>query len=223
MGTVSVIIPTRGTVFARCIRSVMENLDSCALPHKIIFHSGDPIPDCFNIPIAQERLTRDPDYIWIVEEDIEVPAVGLYQLMQAQSDIAAIDYPFPNGYGCAAYYKGKPMWVGTGCTLIKRRVLDEIPQPWFRTDIHYLIDGKGFFREHEAKASGYGGHDIRFCLVAKKTGFSIDVVPSITAKHYKIEAPGKAGDNNGVHTITCYDHITKPHVLRQNPLTSVST
>ena len=132
MGKISVIIPTRGLVVAQCISSVMSELQNTDITSHIVIQEGLSIPDCFNDPIKHELSIFDPDYILIIEEDVAIPHGGLQSLLQADYDITAIDYPLSNGYGCVAWYKGKPMWCGTGCTLIKRRVFEEMLFPWFR-------------------------------------------------------------------------------------------
>lgn len=218
---VTVIIPTRGLVVAQCITSVLSSLKDTPVTSHIVLHSGDTIPDCFNKPIYA-WLARS-DYIWLVEEDVEVPYRALSHLLAADADIAAIDYPFPNGYGCVAWYEGKPMWTGTGCTLIKREVFERMTRPWFRTDIHYIIDDRGGFHEHLATVPGYGGHDIRFGLMANSMGMSIKVVPSMTAKHWKMVKEGKPGDNTGKHEMRALDWIQHTNILKKNPVSAVRT
>ena len=217
MGTISAIIPTRGYIVASCIESVLDNLKD--MDYRIVFSKGHSIPDCFTIPIRDE-LRFGANYIWLVEEDVEVPRYGLQSLLAADYDISAIDYPFPNGVGCAAYHKGKPLWCGTGCTLIKRRVFDGVWQPWFRTDVDYIINDDGTFTENEGVLNKYGGHDIYFCLKARRLGFTLGVVPNITARHFKIKKMGEAGVNNGAHEFTVYDHIKKINVMKGDPLDS---
>lgn len=221
---ITVIIPTRGFVVAQCISSVLSSLKSSPLTSHIVFHTGDTIPDCFNKPI--ETALHDSDYIWLVEEDVEVPLFGLSSMLALDADIVAVDYPFPNGSGCVAWYNGTPMWTGTGCTLIKKRVFEMMPKPWFRTDIEYIIENNGRFREKRIDNPGYksyGGHDIRFGLMAHKLGLTIKVVPAMTAKHWKMVKSGKPGDNNGTHEMVALDAITKRHILTKDPVLAVRT
>lgn len=220
MGSISVVIPTRGLVVAQCISSVLDEFRRSGVTSHIVIQDGLTIPDCFNIPIQNELTLHHPDYLWLVEEDVEVPRGGLQSLLAADNDITAIDYPLANGYGCVAYYKGKPMWCGTGCTLIKRRVFQYMLKPWFRTDINYLINPNGTFTLKEGIQNGYGGHDIHFCITARNFGFSLGVVPSTTASHYKLIDSGQKSDNRGVHTFVVHDHILHPHVLKGDPLDS---
>jgi len=216
---ISVVIPSRGFILARCIDSVLRNLRELDVSYHITVPSGYTIPNCFNLPIQNELLVYHPDYVWIVEEDVEVPAGGLRGLLGTGGDISTIDYPFPNGFGCVAYYKGVPQWTGTGCTLIKKQVFDEIPFPWFRTDILYNQDNNGNFTQAKTGPGykRYGGHDIHFGLTAKHLGLSIKVVPNMTAKHMKLKSLGKESDNEGQHVLTIYDRIEHPHILRRDP------
>lgn len=216
---ISVVIPSRGLLLARCIDSVLRNLHELGVDYHLTIPSGYAIPTCFNVPIQNELIVYKPTHVWIVEEDVEVPSGGLRALLGAGGDISAIDYPFPNGYGCVAYYKGVPQWTGTGCTLIKRGVFEELAFPWFRTDIIYNKDNNGNFTQKIA-APGYkryGGHDIHFGIIARHFGLSIKVVPNMTARHIKLKSMGKEGENEGQHSFTVYDHIQHPHVLRRDP------
>lgn len=216
---IATIVPTRGWVHAACITSVLENLDSVGIVRRPFFQTGLGIPACFNVPIQDQLLTYQPDYIWLVEEDVEVPRGGLEALLMSKADVTAIDYPFPTGYGCVGYFQGKPMWTGTGCTLIRARVFDKydgIPDPWFRGDIAYE-EGEENYWKREGLVKSYGGHDIHFGLTVQKFGFTIGVVPNMTARHWKIKKAGDSGENDGVHQFIVYDHIKHANALKNDP------
>ena len=59
--------------------------------------------------------------------------------------------------------------TGTGCLLIKAEVFDNLPEPWFKFDIH---QGRPV------------GEDIYFCSEARKAGHKIYVDTSIEVGHY---------------------------------------
>jgi len=217
--TIGVIIPSRGLVVAETIQSVIANVQDAGVEAYYAIPTGYNIPDCFNKPIA-DMIALHPfiQYVWIVEEDVEVPRHGLQALIKQHTDIAAIDYPFPNGYGCVAYYRGKPVWCGTGCTLINMSVFRKLQYPWFRTDVAYIIEEDGAFsRRIVPSATRYGGHDIDFCLTAQHNGLSLSVVPDMLGKHRKLKNLGASGINNGRHEFVTYSEILKVNTLKRNP------
>lgn len=219
---VTIVIPTRGVIVGECIQSILQNVKEAGVEYRLITISGLSIPDCFNQGVL-EALQEPTDYIWFVEEDVITPRLGLKKLLQAEADVAVIDYPMKNGYGTVAYHNGKPMWCGTGCTLIKRNVFEKIGQPYFRTDILYEISIEGKFSERKVPAMlRYGGHDIRFGLVVNKLGLNIKSIPNETCIHKKLISLGQAGTNSGAHTFQVLTTIEKPSILKKNPLPCVT-
>lgn len=220
---VSIIIPTRGWVHAACMTSVLDNIRTAEVNTHLVIQTGLPIPDCFNVPVEEEMATFNPDYYWFVEEDVEPPFRALQALLRSQYDVTAIDYPLSTGYGCVGWYRGRPMWCGTGCTLVNARVFDMVhgvPRPWFRSDVAYEEGEDNYFRREGIKNT-YGGHDIHFGIMVNKSGLSMGVIPNMTARHWKLKKSGEGATNTGTHEFVVYDHIAHANVLPFNPLDAI--
>jgi hypothetical protein len=160
-----------------------------------------PIPDCFNIPIESLLWENKAiTHIWIVEEDVMTPYNGLRWLLDMDADVSVIDYPLRNGFSTVVTSGKKILWCGTGCTMIKRKVLETIGFPYFRTDGCFWIDEDGTHVWKQGIKPSYGGHDIRFGIDVNNLGFRIQQAP-VTAQHLELISRGETAVNNGTHTI----------------------
>jgi hypothetical protein len=113
-------------------------------------------------------------------------------MLAVDGDVVAINYPLKQApdHLCCGYVFGELIWVGLGCTLVKREVFEALEQPWFQTDCTLVT-------RHHAKGCGgadweiglqrgprpYGGQDLFFCFNAWNQGYSINLVEGVLCDH----------------------------------------
>ncbi|PWU05326.1 MAG: hypothetical protein C5B43_03510 [Verrucomicrobia bacterium] len=142
-----------------------------------------------------------------------MPEGGLDRLLLADADIACIDYGVA-GYSCITKDKSSReiLWCGLGCTLVKRKVFDTLTMPYFRSDIQLLLNNYPEEEWIQAPKDAYGGHDIYFCIQARKAGFTIKQVEG-ECIHLKLDALGVPEVNYGLHNIGEKPSISKHQQL----------
>ena len=100
----------------------------------------------------------------------------------------------------------KIIWTGLGCTLIRRKIFEELEKPWFRTDMEAVAVHEGSsssgYRLHLRPRTlpalvGYGGQDLYFCAKAVISGFTIGEVIGVLAEHLTQE------ERNGSEKAEC--------------------
>ena len=146
--------------------------------------------------VAAARMTGD--YLLFVDSDVVPPPDALYRLVAADVDIASGVVPerFPAFEPCLQKtFEPPTRWTladlpktgllrvpaaGTGCLLIRRRVLETVPTPWFRCG--QLVPDLLM-------------EDTDFCLRAGEAGFATYAVCDVRCGHEVsgILWPGKDG------------------------------
>lgn len=215
---VAIVLPSRGLMFSRTAEEILNNVKG--IPHKFFFAHRLSLPECFETPTI--RALEDPEitHLWFVEEDMILPPNTLQSMLDM--DVAAVtaDYPTTD-YGGGAVFKVKDriIFCGTGCTLVKREVFDELTPPYFRTDICWNVKNYGDYikiiavprgKSHE----GYGLHDVNFCMNLYRLDIPIHDV-GFTVGQRKLKALGKAGTNDGAHQIEQWTKIKKNDLLNK--------
>jgi hypothetical protein len=213
---IAVILPSRGLIFSRTADEILQNLRS--IPHKIYFSHGRPIPECFEVPTLQALDNRAVTHLWFVEDDMVLPSDTLSRLLEADVDVATMDYPVTKeGKGAVfADASGRVIYTGTGCILIKREVFDRLEAPYFRSDIRWtpLNYGKTVKLVGSMFAGdGYGLHDLTFGIKLWKAGIPIEVFGRVGQR--KLIALGKSGSNNGAHKIETWHKVKKNYQLKK--------
>lgn len=200
---IGVILPSRGLIFAEVLESLFDNLEG--RDYRIYQAIGLPIPDCENVPV-EKALADGCSQLWFIEEDTVPPKGALDKLLQAEGDIAAIDYGV-SGWSCIA--RGKIdceiKWCGLGCTLVKRRVFESMEKPYFRDDMQLRLNDMTWIPAPENR---YGGQDIWFGCKAREKGFKIVQVQG-ECKHLKVDSFGVPEQNNGSHQISVKSKILR--------------
>lgn len=199
---VKAILPTRGLIYAKTIKGLLANIPG----EDIIIVDGKPMPDCWNLGIKQ-ALDERADYIWMVEEDNELPKGILQEMLSFQMmryKIVTMDYPVARG-SHINYIDEKVAWCGIGCTLIAREVFEKIPYPWFEVDKHLEFRDDGFQINkipENVVGKKWGGHDALFFYgKTRPLGYTIKVVPNIVGDHYRCEEIVKREFNHGQYNI----------------------
>jgi Glycosyl transferase family 2 len=157
-----------------------------------------PISDARNL-ICQQALEVGAKYIWFVDDDTVPPSASvrmlMYQLDQHPEAIAI------GGIYCCKTEPTQPMvfkdfgqgsdwdWnvgetfecaaIGTGCMLIRTEMLQQLPQPWFRT-IDVAV-------QHDAVHALQCTDDIYFCKLAKVAGLKILAHGGVLCHHWDME------------------------------------
>jgi hypothetical protein len=213
---VAVILPSRGLIFSKTAEEVLNNLKG--IPHKIYFSHRKPIPDCFEVP-TQEAL-KDPDvtHLWFVEDDMVLPPDTLKKLLNADANVVTMDYPVtPKGNGSVFYDNGGTVvFCGTGCLLVKRRVLENLKAPIFTDKIRWSMLNYGEAVKlvgSKSNVPGYGTHDVTLGVKLWKNGVMIKVIRGKLAQR-KLVALGKAGSNNGQHNIEVWRKVVNNKRLK---------
>lgn len=129
-------------------------------------YRGDRI---YRIAKARERirqyfLSKDFTHLLFIDSDISFPPETLEVLLSYDADLVF--------HGYTSKLNKLEIDTGFGCTLIKRKVLEEIP----------IFKGISFNKNFSGKFSK--GEDILFKLRAKEKGFSIiDLSDKLEIKH----------------------------------------
>lgn len=191
------VLPTRGLIFARTISGILDNIEV----ENLGIVSEEPMPDCFNHGVAW-ALENGAEYVWMVEEDNELPTGVLEAMVKLKKDIVTMDYPVAKG---ASHIKrdkdGTPLYCGVGCTLIHRRVFQAVGAPWFETHILYDQNGNEQLVPGERLPRSWGGHDVRFFKKAREKGFEITVLEGFKGEHYRALEIPKRELNHGFYTV----------------------
>lgn len=207
---IAVIFPSRGLCFSKTAEELLQNLKG--VDHKIFFSHRRPIPECFEEPTL--KALEDPTFthVWYVEDDMILRPNTLKELLEADANVATADYPVTkDGRGSVFYDKGKSViFCGTGCLLVKRRVLESLKKPYFTDKVRWtmLNYGESIKMTGVYAETGYGTHDITFCVKLWNTGVKINVIKQKLGQR-KLVALGKAGSNNGAHEIELWRKIVK--------------
>lgn len=204
MFKVAIILPSRGLMFSRTADEILQNVKG--IPHKFFFSHRKPIPDCFEDPT--ERALKEPGitHLWFVEDDMVLPPDVLKKMLDRNLAVVTVNYPTTADGKCAVLtVKGITLYGGTGCTLVKREVFDELKKPYFRDDIAYIPKNKGNYIKFIATKKGkdrdsYGLHDVNFFMQLWRLNIPVHVM-DFSVGQRKLIALGKAGSNDGAHNI----------------------
>lgn len=212
----AVVLPSRGLVFSKtmeCVIAGMQAVNALGIATKYYASHDLPIPDCHNC--VTEKAMADPktDKILFLEEDMYLDEAAFLALATSDYDIATLNYNDKNGspHGIVHFNEeGEVLWCGVGATAVKRKVLEDLGTPYFRTDVRYKVikkptpNGKvvTHFEELESRSEWqYGGQDVDFCARVRKLGYKIHLIENYRAIHFQLLQLGETAKNNGCHTI----------------------
>lgn len=207
---VGVILPSRGLIFSQTAEEILDNLKR--IPHKIFFSHKRPIPDCFEIPTNEALADPSITHLWFIEDDTILRPNTLEKLLELDANAVTADYPVTkDGRGSVFYDKGRSVvFCGTGCLLAKRSVFDNLKKPYFTDKVRWtmLNYGESVKLTGVYGETGYGTHDITFCIKLWNNGVKIQVIKQKLGQR-KLVALGKAGTNKGAHNIELWRKIVK--------------
>lgn len=214
---VAVILPSRGLMFSRTAEDIVNNLKG--INYKIYFSHKLPIPDCFEKPMLKALADEDNTDFWFVEDDMIIPPGTLASMLAKDADVVTADYPL-NKAGQSSVFRdagGNVLLCGTGCTLVKREVLEKIKYPVFRDDIKWNIQNYGShirITANQNDKDGYGIHDVTFSIKLYKNNIPITVIYK-TLGQRKLIRLGESGTNNGAHKIEEWTKVKKNLLLNK--------
>lgn len=209
---IAVILPSRGLMFSQTADEILQNVKDT--PHKFFFSHRKPIPDCFEEPTNKALQDEEVTHLWFVEDDMILPPDTLKKLLEADKAVVTVNYPTTNKQDAAVLtIKGRIVYAGTGCTLVKRGVFDELKKPYFRDDIVWIPKNMGthikFTGVKRTKNNkGYGLHDVNFFMNLYKLDIPVHKL-DFTVGQRKLKALGKAGTNDGAHQIEEWHKVKK--------------
>jgi len=217
---IGVIYPSRGLVFSQSADELLQNLKGYL--HKIYFAHKLPIPACFENPVNLALDDPTITHIFLVEDDMVLPNHILKDMLEMDKAVVTVNYPTSSKGDCAILtVKDRIVYAGTGCTLVKREVFDELKKPYFRTDIMWSPRNMGNYIKfigikHDTN-SGYGLHDVNFFINLYKLNIPVHKL-DYTVGQRKLIALGKAGTNDGAHNIELWTKCKKDRyfTLRKN-------
>lgn len=200
---IGVILPSRGLMFSRTADELLQNLKG--IPHKIYFSHGKPLPECFETPVNEALKNKEVTHIFLVEDDMILPPTVLKDMLDKNLAVVTVNYPTTKkGDSAILTVKGRIVYGGTGCTLVRREVFDELKKPYFRSDIVYIPKNMGdsikFTAKFKEKNDGYGLHDVNFFINLYQLNIPVHKLDYKIGQR-KLVALGKAGSNDGAHKI----------------------
>ena len=76
---IAVVFPSRGLSMSKTCDELLRELKG--IDHEIFFSVGNPLPECFNIPIEDALQDDSFTHILIVEDDMIIPNGILRKLL----------------------------------------------------------------------------------------------------------------------------------------------
>ncbi len=190
---VMVCIPNRGNIRAELVNVIvywLKNIDDSK--YKLVFYTPQLFPtDSSRNHCVKEFLkqaTSDEDVLWFIDDDIVPPINSFEHLVNLDKDVVTpvclvmkpddnnflvpipmiLDLGFKLRYGTSLEEIG---YTGTGCLLIKKRVLKEMKNPFYFT-----------YKNGELDIS----EDFNFCNEVRKHGFSVWCDYRIVCDHFDV-------------------------------------
>lgn len=216
MSKAAIILPSRGLMFSRSAEEILRNAQD--INHKFFFAHKLPIPACFEVPTSQALADESITHLLFVEDDMVIPDGTFWGMLAEDKPVVACDYPVTKDGKGAVFYdpEGNVVFTGTGCLLVKREVLDNLPKPIWRTDVKYTPLNYGSTVKLVAKRAvddGYGLHDVQFGIELYKRGVPFHIYSKLGQR--KLRKLGKSGTNNGAHKIDTWKRVKKDYALKK--------
>lgn len=202
---VALIIPTRGVLFARTVRSSILNPE---LPQDspVILVEGLPIPDAHNEGIRR-ALATDCTHLWFFEEDMEMPPTGLAFMMKAaeSNPIVVVDYKVRPDVHATQYDTEGVLFFGFGCTMFQREVFEKhFTDPWLVDKYALRVEADSLTYtpyEIDPKRQVYGKYDVYFGWQCRQKKIQPIVLGSFECKHLRLKTWERKETNNGLQDV----------------------
>jgi len=174
---------------------------------------GVPGHDLVRNDIAKLVLDKKIDRVWMIDDDI-TPERNIFDLLEVDADIVAPLMPtlkwsltedtfdFTVAYAAGVYRDIDDLksnydpeltggvidvdMVGTGCTLIRRKVLEDPAMRYPSSDLKDDDPPAIFKFQKKSNGSYKSGEDEDFCVRAKRLGYRIKLHTGIEVGHMKM-------------------------------------
>lgn len=161
--------------------------------------AGMPYDHARNVG-CEEALAKGFQWLFFLDDDVVMPPDGIHILKASNLPLVsglyyrrhdpitpvAIAVTPQGSQWITGYERGKLFpadYVGAGCLLIHRSVLERMPSPWFE-----------WWRDHKDRPENEQlSEDFAFCYKAKKLGFQAYVDTRVECLHAGISAAGPEG------------------------------
>lgn len=207
---IAVILPSRGLMFSQTADEILQNLKG--IEHKFFFSHRKPLPECFEEPTTRALKDDKITHLWFVEDDMILPPNTLRDMLEMDKAVVTVNYPTTKrGDSSVLTIKSRIVYAGTGCTLVKRAVFDELKPPYWRSDIAWIPKNRGDcikFTAVNKKNDGYGLHDVNFFINLYDLEIPVHKL-DYTVGQRKLVSLGKAGSNDGAHNIEEWHKVKK--------------
>lgn len=210
---IAIIYPSRGLCFTETFKELLDELNDSKALYTIYWSHGNKLPACFNRPL-QRALKHAHTHILFLEDDMVIKKGVLKELMDADVDIIACDYPLVKAPSGTILYdkEDRALFTGTGFMLAKRHVFNSMPRPIFRSDISWgfkqYTDKTKFTAESTDPDKAYGHHDITFGLYQYINNEPIHVAKTVLFQR-KLKTKGTDSTNKGTDEIEIFDQYRK--------------
>lgn len=208
---IGVVYPSRGMLFTETLKEVLDELKP--YKYKIYWSHGNKLPACFNKPVSR-ALKGNHTHILFLEDDMIIKKGILKQMLEADEDILACDYPIANiPSGTVLFDKDdNAIFTGTGFMLAKFDVIAKMPRPIFRAGLEWgfkqVEDKVKFTCKNCDPDKVYGHHDINFGLYQYVMNKPIKVFKEVLGQR-KLIQKGDNANNKGTDTIEVWDKYKK--------------
>ncbi len=212
-------IPSRGVIHSRTLEARDANFARLRsaycreLETETLYEHEKPIPAAQE-EIVERALAKEPDYVWMLEEDM-VPEDGwLIEAMHLRlprtphPSVDVLLAPYKNIGGTWAFemhplhsQEGRIAYGGIGCLLISGDNLAMMKCPRFWFDCNWGWDSSGNpVRQNLRETDAYGGCEVAFYVRLHEAGIAA-YLTTATAKHAILDEWGKPRTNQGCHKI----------------------
>lgn len=191
-----VAIPSRGLMHSRTMEDILKNTAEYR-DVRFVFAHGLPQPDAEN-HIIEEALKLEPDHIWILDDDIEIPRGVLYEMLNKKADLVVSNYPCSaHGNPVVHIREGRFESAGMGCVLVKPVVFEKLERPYFRTNVQYVWNGQELSAELvRPEQPAHGLHDVDWFQRLLKVGIEPIITETNCGQYRIINAPYRTHGNN---------------------------
>lgn len=204
----------------------MQELNKIGIGTRFYISHNLPIPESHNF-VVSSALQDGVERIFLIEEDHYIEPKAFVALATSEYDLAILQYNDKNGspHGIVHYNEvGEILWSGVGALCVKRKVFEDLGEPYFRTDHIYRnikkhisndksvtefeeVPPKEVWNDETNKFDEkrdhykYGGLDVDFYTRVRKLGYKIIMLPEYKAHHFRLVKLGEPQNNNGLHDI----------------------
>lgn len=169
---------------SRTMDDVLNNmLNVLDVETRFIFSHGLPQPDAQN-HLVEEALKINPDYIWFVDDDMQIPETMLYDMLALEQPFVVAHYPVARNADALHIRDGVFESAGMGCVLVTPEIIKKL-KPYFRCDTVYIWEGvlKPYPARQDVEA--HGNHDVDFFQRLIKLGY-IPAIVETQAGQYNV-------------------------------------